>query len=105
MGKLSEALDSFTAENLPGWSSHRAQNYYSVLRPFVQDFDDLRNIPDQQRIIDWLEGLTHIFSGQPLRPATKQDYYERIKALYHHAGLGDLGHHYFPRRQARNGHR
>jgi hypothetical protein len=78
------------------WSKHTLECYRSVLEAFRQDFSMAP--ADPVKVIAWMRGLESIYEGRRLKPATRQDYYERVRYFYRWAGLTELPYESFRRR-------
>jgi len=64
----------------PVWAKHTFECYRSVLEAFYQEFPEMPGGPVE--VINWLRRLEPLRQSEPLKPGTRQDYYERIRYLY-----------------------
>ena len=73
-------LEAFMGAHRGEWAKHTFECYQSVLEAFYQEFHGIPGNPIE--VIRWLQQLEPLRQSEPLKPGTRQDYYERIRYLY-----------------------
>ena len=77
---VEQILDAFMNAHRPDWAKHTVECYRSALQAFYQEFPRTPGRPSG--VIRWLRQLKPLRQADPLKPGTRQDYYERIRYLY-----------------------
>ena len=73
-------LEAFMSAHRGEWAKHTFECYQSVLEAFYQEFPGTPGGPVE--VISWLRHLEPLRQADPLKPGTRQDYYERVRYLY-----------------------